>query len=122
MRPLDYLESKDNQLPRHKLYPASAAGAGFTISVYTKSVTFPSRKMSRRNLKNILPLALSLLALGPFGYAQGKLCRSVERVGFIKGFYFTLNFGMVWMSFFPFRPQLEDRIKVNRRIYCMKEI
>ena len=41
--------------------------------------------------KYFLPLALSLLALNPFGYAQGKLCRSAERVGFIKGFYFTIN-------------------------------
>jgi hypothetical protein len=95
LRPLDYLESKDTQLPRHKLYPASAAGAGFTIFVYTKSVTFPSRKMSRRNLKNILPLALSLLALSAACPEPCRMGRSVEWVGFIKGFYFTLNFGMV---------------------------
>jgi len=58
--------------------------------------------LSMQYRKYFLPLALSLLALNPFGCAQGKLCRSAERVGFIKGFYFTLNFGMVWMSLLPF--------------------
>ena len=41
--------------------------------------------------KYFLQLALSLLALNPFDCAQGKLCRSVKWMGFIKGFYFTLN-------------------------------
>jgi len=88
----------------------------------------PNQPLSRQGKtleaisKIFLPLALSLLALSPFGYAQGKLCRSVERAGFIKGLYLILNFGMVWMSFFPFRLQLEDHIKANRRIHCIKEI
>jgi hypothetical protein len=60
LRPLDYLESKDArlgslggaksrqaQLPRHKLYPAPAAEAGFTIFVYNKSTTSTSRKISQ---------------------------------------------------------------------------
>ena len=38
-------KSRQAQLPRHKLYPALAAGAGFTIFIYTKLSTFPSRKI-----------------------------------------------------------------------------
>jgi hypothetical protein len=38
-------KAKDARLRRHKLYPATAAGAGFTIYVYTKSATSPSRKI-----------------------------------------------------------------------------
>jgi len=33
-------------LRKHKLYPAPAAEAGFTILVYTKSTIFPSSKIS----------------------------------------------------------------------------
>ena len=43
---------------RHKLYPAPAAGAGFTIVVYTKSASFPSRKISRL-MKSLFNSALS---------------------------------------------------------------
>ncbi len=93
MRPLDYLESKDTQLPRHKLYPASAAGAGFTILVYNKSATSTSRKISQSNLKNIFATCPEL--------ACTELCRSVERVGFIKGFYLTFNFWEGVDVFFP---------------------
>jgi len=43
--PLDDLESKDARLCGHKLYPAPAAGTGFTICIYTKSAHLPSRKI-----------------------------------------------------------------------------
>ena len=114
----------NSQMPTHstRLRAGSVqAQASLTLSIPNY---LPSRqgKSLEAISKIFLSLALSLLALSPFGYAQGKLCRSVEGVGFIKGFYFTLNFGMVWMSFSPFRLQLEDRIKVNRRIHCIKSL
>jgi hypothetical protein len=45
LRPPDDLESKDARLSGHKLYPAPAAGTGFTIFIYTKSAHLPSSKI-----------------------------------------------------------------------------
>jgi len=45
LRTLEKLKATDAQLHEHKLHPAPAAGAGFTIFIYTKLSTFTSRKI-----------------------------------------------------------------------------
>jgi len=111
LHPHDGLKATDAH-PFDSAQGRICAGTGFTkplqqgLSLLLSFI--PNQPLSRQGKsfeaisKIFLSLALSLLVLGPFGHVQGKLCRNVERAGFIKDLYLILNFGMVWMFFYRF--------------------